>query len=165
MFALLDHLRPYLWREGKQYPQSQAQLKQMLADGELVMAFTFNPNEAANLVAAKELPDTTVAWQFAAGTIGNTHFVAIPANSKAQAAAQVVANFLISPEAQARKADLKTWGDPTVLAMAKLSPVEIKLFKRGDVAASVKLPSPAIGEPHASWVPLIEAAWLEHYGA
>jgi putative thiamine transport system substrate-binding protein len=165
MFALLDHLRPYLWREGKQYPQSQAQLKQMLADGELVMAFTFNPNEAANLVAAKELPDTTVAWQFAAGTIGNTHFVAIPANSKAQAAAQVVANFLISPEAQARKADLKTWGDPTVLAMAKLSPVEIKLFKGGDVAASVKLPSPAIGEPHASWVPLIEAAWLEHYGA
>ena len=137
----------------------------MLADGELVMALTFNPNEAANLVASKQLPETTVAWQYAAGTIGNTHFVAIPANSKAKAAAQVVANFLISPQAQARKADLKMWGDPTVLAMAKLSADQAKLFAGGDVAGSVKSPAPAIAEPHGSWVPLIEAAWLEHYGA
>lgn len=165
MFALLDNLRPHLWRRGKQYPQSQAQLKQMLADGELVMALTFNPNEAANLVASKQLPETTVAWQYAAGTIGNTHFVAIPANSKAKAAAQVVANFLISPQAQARKADLKMWGDPTVLAMAKLSTDQAKLFAGGDIEGSVKSPAPAIAEPHGSWVPLIEAAWLEHYGA
>jgi putative thiamine transport system substrate-binding protein len=165
MFSLLDSLHPHLWRGGKQFPQSQAQVKQMLADGELFMALTFNPNDAANLVASKELPDTTVAWQFAAGTIGNTHFVGIPVNSKASAAAQVVANFLISPEAQARKADLKTWGDPTVLAMAKLSPDEAKLFTGGTVAGSVKIPAPAIPEPHGSWVPLIEGAWLQHYGA
>ena len=165
MFAMLDSLHPHLWRGGKQFPQSQAQLKQMLADGELFMALTFNPNDAANLVASKELPETTVAWQFTAGTIGNTHFVAIPVNSKASAAAQIVANFLISPEAQARKADLKTWGDPTVLAMTKLSPDEAKLFTGGDVAGSVKNPAPAIPEPHGSWVPPVEAAWLEHYGA
>jgi putative thiamine transport system substrate-binding protein len=165
MFALLDALRPHLWREGKQYPQSQAQLKQMLADGELIMALTFNPNDAANLIATKELPVTTISWQYSAGTIGNTHFVAIPVNSKSTAAAQLVADFLISPEAQARKADLKTWGDPTVLAMAKLSTDEAKLFAGGDVPGSVKAPAPAIPEPHGSWVPLIEAAWLEHYGA
>jgi putative thiamine transport system substrate-binding protein len=165
MFALLDSLRPQLWRDGKQYPQTQAQLKQMLADGELLMALTFNPNEAANLVAAKQLPESTVAWQFTSGTIGNTHFVGIPVNSKAQEAAQVVANFLLSPEAQARKADLATWGDPTVLAIAKLSPADAKLFAGGDVAGSVRNPAPAIPEPHGSWVPLIEAAWLEHYGA
>jgi putative thiamine transport system substrate-binding protein len=164
MFALLDALRPHLWREGKQYPQSQAQLKQMLADGELVMALTFNPNDAANLIATKELPVTIISWQHSVGTIGNTHFVAIPVNSKAAAAAQIVADFLISPEAQARKADLKTWGDPTVLAMAKLSADEAKLFAGGDVPGSVKAPAPAIPEPHGSWVPLIEAAWLEHYG-
>jgi putative thiamine transport system substrate-binding protein len=165
MFALLDALRPHLWREGKQYPQSQAQLKQMLADGELVMALTFNPNDAANLIATKELPVTTISWQHSSGTIGNTHFVAIPLNSKSTAAAQLVADFLISPEAQARKADLKTWGDPTVLAMAKLSTDEAELFAGGDVPGSVKAPAPAIPEPHGSWVPLIEAAWLEHYGA
>jgi len=164
MFTLLDGLHPHLWREGKQFPQTQAQLKQMLADGELLMALTFNPNEAANLVAGKELPETTIAWQFSAGTIGNTHFVAIPVNAKATDAAQVVANFLLSPEAQARKADLKTWGDPTVLAMAKLSQDELSLFASGAVAGSIKTPVPAIPEPHGSWVPLIEAAWLEHYG-
>ncbi len=165
MFALLDRLHPHLWRNGKQFPQAQAQLKQMLADGELLMALTFNPNEAANLVATRELPASTIAWQYTAGTIGNTHFVAIPVNSKATAAAQLVANFLLSPEAQGRKADLKTWGDPTVLAMAKLSADDAKFFTDGHAPGSVTAPAPTIPEPHGSWVPLIEAAWLEHYGA
>ena len=164
LFDLLDSLHPHLWREGKQFPQSQAQLKQMLADGELLMALTFNPNEPANLVASGELPGSTVAWQHKAGTIGNTHFVAIPINSKVTAAAQVVANFLLSPEAQGRKADLKIWGDPTVLALSKLSAVEAKFFTSDKVAGRVTEPAPAIPEPHGSWVPLIETAWLESYG-
>ena len=164
LFDLLDSLHPHLWREGKQFPQSQAQLKQMLADGELLMALTFNPNEPANLVASGELPRSTVAWQHKAGTIGNTHFVAIPVNSGATAAAQAVANFLLSPEAQGRKADLKIWGDPTVLALNKLSDEEVKFFETADVAGSVKEPAPALPEPHGSWVPLIEKAWLESYG-
>ena len=164
LFDLLDSLHPHLWRKGQQFPQSQAQLKQMLADGELLMALTFNPNEPANLVASGELPQSTVAWQHRAGTIGNTHFVAIPVNSKAAAAGQVVANFLLSPEAQGRKADLKIWGDPTVLATAKLSADEAKFFGTSVVPGSVTEPSPALLEPHGSWVPLIETAGLESYG-
>ncbi len=164
-FDFLDRLHPHLWRGGKQFPQSQAQLKQMLADGELLMALTFNPNEPANLVANGELPATTIAWQHEIGTIGNTHFVAIPINARAKAAAQVVANFLLSAEAQARKADLKVWGDPTVLAVAKLLPDEAKLFNATTAPGGVRYPGPAIPEPHASFVPLIEAAWLQRYGA
>ena len=164
MFAFLDALHPHLWREGKQFPQSQAQLKQMLADGEALMALTFNPNEPANLVAAGELPDTTIAWQHRDGTIGNTHFVAIPVNARAKAAAQVTANFLLSPEAQARKANLKVWGDPTVLDLSKLSAADKALFPSQALPGSVKDPAPAIPEPHGSWVPLIEALWLERYG-
>ena len=164
LFDVLDSLHPHLWREGKQFPQSQAQLKQMLADGELLMALTFNPNEPANLIASGALPESTVAWQHKAGTIGNTHFVAIPINSKAIAAAQVVANFLLSPEAQGRKADLKTWGDPTVLATAKLSAEEAKFFGTSVVPGRVMEAAPAIPEPHGSWVPLLEKAWLESYG-
>ena len=49
LFEFLDQLHPNLWREGKQFPQSQAQVTQMLADGELLMGLTFNPNEPANL--------------------------------------------------------------------------------------------------------------------
>ncbi len=165
VWSYLDRLHPHLWRGGEQFPQSQAQLKQMLADGELLMALTFNPNEPANLVASGELPATTIAWQHKNGTIGNTHFVAIPVNARATAAAQVVANFLLSPQAQARKADLKAWGDPTVLALAKLDASDQKLFAATSVPGSVAHPAPALPEPHASWVPLIEAAWLERYGA
>jgi putative thiamine transport system substrate-binding protein len=164
LFDLLDSLHPHLWRAGQQFPQSQAQLKQMLADGELMMALTFNPNEPANLVASGELPQSTVAWQHRAGTIGNTHFVAIPINSKATAGAQVVANFLLSPEAQGRKVDLKIWGDPTVLAAAKLSADDAKFFATSVVPGSVTEPAPALPEPHGSWVPLLETAWLESYG-
>ena len=164
LFDLLDSLHPHLWRAGQQFPQSQAQLKQMLADGELLMALTFNPNEPANLVASGELPGTTVAWQHRAGTIGNTHFVAIPVNSKASAGAQVVANFLLSPEAQGRKADLRTWGDPTVLATSKLSADEARFFATSMVPGRVMEPAPALPELHGSWVPLLETAWLESYG-
>ncbi|MBM3520199.1 MAG: ABC transporter substrate-binding protein [Alphaproteobacteria bacterium] len=163
-FAALDGLHPHLWREGKQFPASQAALKQMLADGELLMALTFNPNEPANLVAAGELPVTTIAWQHGRGTIGNTHFVAIPVNARTKAGAQVVANFLLSPEAQARKADLSIWGDPTVLALDRLTPDERALFTAKPAPGSVSFAAPAIPEPHGSFVALIEAAWLSRYG-
>ena len=165
LFEYLDTLHPHLWREGRQFPQSQAQVTQMLADGELLMGLTFNPNEPANLVASGTLPQTTIAWQNRGGTIGNTHFVAIPVNARAKEAAEVVANFLLSPEAQARKAELKIWGDPTVLDMDKLTPAQRALFKGGDAPGSVQQPARTIPEPHGSWVPLIEAAWLERYGA
>jgi putative thiamine transport system substrate-binding protein len=160
----LDDIRPALWREGKQYPKSQAEVTQMVADGELLIGLTFNPNEPANLVAAGTLPKTTVAWQHAAGTIGNTHFVAIPANAKAKAGAQVVANFLLSAEAQAHKNELKVWGDPTVLDVSKLSGDDAKMFMAATAPGSVSIPGPAILEPHASFVALIESTWLDHYG-
>lgn len=165
LFDYLDALHPHLWRAGKQFPPTQAQVTQMLSDGELLMGLTFNPNEPANLVAAGTLPATTIAWQNRDGSIGNTHFVAIPVNSKSTAAAQVVANFLLSPQAQARKADLKVWGDPTVLDMDKLTPADRALFSDATAPGAVKTPARTIPEPHGSWVPLIEAAWLERYGA
>jgi putative thiamine transport system substrate-binding protein len=163
-FSFLDELHPLLRSGGKSFPQSQAQVTQLLSDGEVLMGLTFNPNEPANLVSAGTLPATTIAWQHAKGTIGNTHFVAIPANAKAKAGAQIVANFLMSAEAQAKKSDLKVWGDPTVLALAKLSAADAALFGSATAPGAIVAPGPAVPEPHASWVPLIEAAWLKRYG-
>lgn len=165
MFAFLDQLHPHLWRKGKQFPPSQAQMTQMLADNELLLSLTFNPNEPANLVAQGKLPPTSIAWQHKGGTIGNTHFVAIPVNAQAKEGAQVVADFLLSPEAQARKADIAQWGDPTVLDVARLPPEQKALFGSKPAPGAVTYPAPAIPEPNASWVPLIEAAWLKRYGA
>lgn len=136
----------------------------MVADGELLVGLTFNPNEPANLVAAGTMPATTVAWQHEKGTIGNTHFVAIPVNARARAGAEVLANFLLLPQAQARKNDIKIWGDPTVLAVEKLSAEDQAAFASAAAPGSVSLPGPALLEPRASWVPLIEKAWLSRYG-
>ncbi|RJP69424.1 MAG: ABC transporter substrate-binding protein [Comamonadaceae bacterium] len=165
LWPFLDALRPHLWRAGKQFPQNAAAVRQMMADGELLLALTFNPNEAANEIAAKRLPATVVSWQFEKGTIGNTHFVAIPYNARAKAGAQVVANFLLSPAAQARKADIAHWGDPTVLDLARLPAPERALFGTGQLPGLVKAPAPTLPEPHASWVEPLEKAWAQRHGA
>jgi putative thiamine transport system substrate-binding protein len=165
LWAYLDQLHPQLWRAGKQFPPSTTVMRQMLADGELFMALTFNPNEVANQIVAKTLPPTVQSFQFNGGTLGNTHFLAIPFNARARDAALVVINFLQSPAAQARKADIQHWGDPTVLALEKLTLEQRALF--GDaskVAGAVHQPRRVIAEPHGSWVDPLEQAWLRRYG-
>jgi putative thiamine transport system substrate-binding protein len=164
LWTALDALHPHLWKQGRQFPASNTVMRQMLADGELSISLTFNPNEAANEIAAKSLPASVFSYQHRAGTVGNTHFLAIPFNARARDAAQVVADFLLSPVAQARKADIKVWGDPTVLAADRLSPAERALFEGGAAPGQVAQPAPAIPEPHGSWVDPIEREWARRYG-
>jgi putative thiamine transport system substrate-binding protein len=165
LWAHLDALHPHLWRNGKQFPANVAAVRQMMADGDLSLAFTFNPNEPANEIAAGRLPASVVSYQFDTGTIGNTHFLAIPFNSKVKEGSQVVANFLLSPAAQARKADIKVWGDPTVLSPAKMSAQDAALFNAGRANGQVEKFAPVIPEPHGSWVDPIEKEWARRYGA
>ncbi len=164
LWTYLDALHPHLWRAGKQFPQNSNAVRQMMADGELLLAFTFNPNEAANEIAASRLPASVISYQFTSGTLGNTHFLAIPFNATAKAAAQVLANFLLSPEAQARKADIAQWGDPTVLAMDKLPPAERARFAAKPAPGQVTQATPTLPEPHGSWVDPLEREWLKRYG-
>jgi len=164
LWSTLDELHPSLWRQGRQFPASNTAMRQMMADGELLVTLTFNPNEAANEIAAKRLPESVVSWQHAGGTIANTHFVAIPFDSGAKEGAQVLADFLLSPIAQARKADIAIWGDPTVLAVDKLPAAERALFTQGLAPGMVTQAAPALPEPHASWVEAIEREWARRYG-
>ena len=164
LWRTLDTLHPQLWRQGKQFPASNAVMRQMLADGELLLNLTFNPFDAANEIAAKRLPATVVSWQPSAGSIGNTHFIAIPFNARAKEGAQVFANFMLLAQAQARKADIQVWGDPTVLALERLPAADRALFTQGAAPGTVAQPAPAWPEPHASWVDAIEREWARRYG-
>ncbi len=164
LWAFLDALHPHLWRAGRQFPTNAAAVRQMMADGELLIALTFNPNEAANEIAADRLPESVTSYQHNGGTIGNTHFLAIPFNARAREGAQVVANFLLSPLAQARKADITLWGDPTVLALDKLPAGERARFGAAALPGQVEQTMPAIAEPHGSWVDPLEKEWLRRYG-
>ena len=164
LWAYLDALHPLLWRAGKQFPQNSAAVRQMMSDGELLLALTFNPNEAANEIAAKRLSDSVYSYQLSGGSLGNTHFLAIPFNAKAREGAQVVANFMLSPLAQARKADIAQWGDPTVLAVDKLPASERARFSAAALPGQVEQTTPTIPEPHGSWVDPLEKEWLRRYG-
>ncbi len=168
VFAYLDELNPLLWRGGKTYPQNYPAMKQLLADGEVDIIFAFNPSEASSAIAAGELPDTVRSFTFPGGTLANTHFVAIPYNAAAKAGALVLADFLISPEAQARKQDPKVWGDPTVLAIGKLPAADKARFDALDLGIATLKPDelgPALDEPHPSWMERLETEWKRRYGA
>lgn len=164
LWTYLDALHPHLWRQGKQFPATPAAARQMLADGEIAIALSFNPNEAANLIATKALPASVQAYQHGSGTIGNTHFLAIPFNARAKEGAQVAINFLMSPAAQARKADVAVWGDPTVLAIDKLPAGLRGAFDAARVAGAVQRAAPTVPEPHGSWVEPLEREWTRRYG-
>ena len=168
LFAFLDELNPLLWRGGRTYPQNYPAMKQLLADDEVDIIFAFNPAEASSAIASGELPGTVRSFTFPAGTLANTHFVAIPYNAAAKAGALVLADFLISPEAQARKQDPKIWGDPTVLAVSKLDAADKARFEALDLGVATLRPDelgPALDEPHPSWVKRLEAEWKRRYGA
>ncbi|WP_244570901.1 ABC transporter substrate-binding protein [Stappia sp. TSB10GB4] len=168
LFAYLDDLHPNMWRQGRSFPQNQPALRQLLADSEIDIAFTFNPAGASAAIAAGELPDTVRTFVLDGGTIGNAHFVAIPFNASAKAGALVLANFLLSPEAQARKQDPAIWGDPTVLAVERLETAERERFNALDLGIATLSPEelgPVIDEPHASWMVELERAWTARYAS
>lgn len=160
LWNYLDKLHPLLWRDGKDFPLSPARMDALLASGNLNMSVTFNPAHAQQKVARGELPADSYSFGFRDGMIGNVHFVTIPANSSASAGAKVVANFLLSPEAQIRKADPKIWGDPSVLSPQKLASEQAAQLQQFIPAGLPK----TLPEPHAAWVSALEQEWLRRYG-
>jgi putative thiamine transport system substrate-binding protein len=166
LWAFLDALHPHMWRGGTAQPKSAPEMKRLLADREIFISLSFNPAEASNAIATGELPESIRTYVHDGGTIGNTHFLAIPFNSSASEGAMVLADFLLSPEAQARKSDPAIWGDPTVLAMTKLTPEQRHLFEAIPQGVATLTPEElgtVLLEPHASWVTAIEKEWLTRY--
>jgi len=168
LWDYMDALTPNLWRSGRAYPQSGPRLIQLMADGEIDIALAFNPNEASNAILNQQLPDTVRSYVHAAGTIGNASFVAIPYNANAKAGAMVLANFLLSAEAQARQQDPAIWGSGTVLALDRLPPEERARFETLALGVATLPPEQlgvALPEPHPSWMVLVEKEWIARYGS
>ncbi len=122
-FAVLRDLQPVLWRGGSTYPDSPVRMNTLFADGEIDFSFSYHQGDASRHILDGLFPDTVRTFVFEEGTIANTHFVAIPFNAKDKAAAMVVANFLLSPEAQLEKARPEVWGDFPVIS-TELLPTE-----------------------------------------
>lgn len=162
LWAWYDALRPNLWREGQAFPENESVQAQLLADGEVDIAMFFDPAAPAALIEQDILPESVRVFVPEAGSIGNISFVAIPRNAANRAGAMVVADFLISPEAQAHMQDVTVLGSYSVLDPARLSPDEAALFAALPSAPALpKLEDlgPTLPEPHASWMTRLTEDW------
>jgi putative thiamine transport system substrate-binding protein len=161
-----DELKPLMWRKGEQFPETGPAMRQLLADGEIDIMISFNPNEATTAIGKGILPDTVRTFVLEKGTIGNCSFVAIPYNAAHVEGAMVVANFLLSPESQAHAMNPDVMGNPTVLDLARLSPAERERFAelpRGVATLSAAELGRPLLEPHPSWMNGIVAEWERRY--
>ncbi len=168
LWEWLDRVHPDLWRSGRVFAADTTNLKTLLSDNEIDIAMTFNPGEASSAINEGLLPETTRSFVMDYGSIGNAHFVAIPFNAGSKAGAMVVANFLLSPLAQARKNDETIWGDPTVLAYDKLNAGQRALFdslQSGAATLGASQLGATLSEPDAFWSDALDAEWTRRYGA
>lgn len=167
LWAYLDELTPNLWRQGRAYPATGTAQFQLIADGEVDLAISFSPGAASTAIANDELPPTVRTFVLDKGTIGNASFVAIPYNSGSKEAAMVVANFLMSPEAQVRAQDPEVLGYGTVLNMDALSADDRAAFDALELGIATLSPAElgtAQPEPHPSWMTRVADDWVERYG-
>ena len=167
LWGWYERLRPTLWRQGRQFPESGSAQRQLLADGEIDISISFNPSEASTSIANGLLPASVRTLVLDRGTIGNASFVAIPFNAANRDGALIVANFLLSPEAQAHAQDPRVLGASTVLDLARLDPADRQRFV--DLPRGVATLSPAelgrpLLEPHPSWMTRLTADWERRYG-
>ncbi|SIN96766.1 ABC transporter substrate-binding protein [Vannielia litorea] len=167
LWSFIDALTPNLWRQGRAYPQTGPRQLQLIADGEVELAISFSPGEASAAIANNELPPTARTYVLEGGTIGNASFVAIPYNSSAKSGAMVVADFLMSPEAQARAQDPEVLGYGTVLSMEKLGDADRAAFDALDLGVATLSPAElgtALPEPHPSWMTRLTEDWIARHG-
>ena len=161
----LDYLRelnPYLWNEGKTFPESSTTVDAMFADGELVMNMSYGPFSVATGIAEGTYTDTTRTFVFDNGTIGNTNYMAIAFNSPNKAGAMVVINAILSAELQLTQ--YEQLRELPVVSADKLSAEEQAAFDAVDLGKGVlsqtELLEHRLPEMPASLVPVIEEIWL-----
>ena len=116
----LERHRPFFWRNGETFPPEVADLHRLFANGEVDFSMSNNENDALTKVRQGILPPTARPLLLRDGTIANAHFVGIPFNAPNPAGAMVVADFLLSPEAQLEKLRPEVWADGTVLDPRRL---------------------------------------------
>jgi len=128
LWQYINHIKPYLWKSGKTFPNAVAPMHQMFSQGELYFTMSNNDGEVDNKVTEGTLPAFARSYVLDAGTIQNSHYLGITKNSNQKAASMVVINFMVSPDAQLEKQKSSVWGDGTVLDLNKLSAGEKAAF-------------------------------------
>lgn len=166
LWAYLNEIKPYLWQEGKSYPKSSAELDTLFMRGEVPINMSYHPLHAQSKILDKSYPDTVRTYAMEEGSIYNLHFTAIPANAPNKAGAMVVANFLLSPEAQLSKFNPSNWGDFPAIELLTLSQEDQEKFRDVDLGKATMSPEDlaklAVPEIPAEYLEALEKGWEEH---
>lgn len=165
---LLAELEPYLWRKGKTYPATPAQLDNMFADGEVWMSMGYEPSKASTKIAKGSYPQTARTFVLEKGTLSNTNFLAIPFNAPNKAGALVAANYLEGFDAQLSKYRPENWGALPVFDYDKLSKKEQKELDNVEVGKATLsqevLDAHSVPEMPSDLIPIIEEEWNKIVG-
>ena len=166
LWDLLNEIKPYLWRQGRTYPETQTQLRTLFANGEVWFDMSYNPVDAALKINEGMYPPTVRTFVFESGTIANTHYVAIPFNASAKAGAMVLANLMLDPEAQYEKARPEVWGDAPAMNLTKLHPRWQRAFaelpRHEAMLSPEELNRKQLPELQADWLAAVEDGWRTH---
>ncbi|PKP43935.1 MAG: ABC transporter substrate-binding protein [Bacteroidetes bacterium HGW-Bacteroidetes-13] len=129
LWKYIKQIKPYLWNKGEVFPENVAQMHQLFASGELWFTMSNNDAEVDNKIAEGLFPETARAYVPDFGTIQNSHYLGITKLSGKKAAAMLVANTMVSFEAQLEKMNPEIWGDGTVLSLDKLTNFQKNAFE------------------------------------
>ena len=127
---------------------------------------SFTQARASTRIAQGRYRNSVRTFLMKKASLFNTHFIAIPFNAPSKEAAMVVADFLLSPQAQYSKNIPENWGDFTVLTVEKLEDDDKKLFDTLDLGKA-SLPFEewdrnGIPEIPSSYIEALEKGWEEN---
>lgn len=170
LWAYLNEIKPYLWRQGETYPKDENELHSLFANKEVDFSITQAIVGAGALIQQGLVPATSKAFVFDKYMIGDFNYVAIPSNAPNKAAALVLANLILDPEFQAAQIlpengfglgfgiDVNRVTDPA--SLAKLQDAAKKL---GDAAtAPADLAKSLVGDSAAQYQNLVEDGWRQN---
>lgn len=162
VYGFLNEIEPYLWQAGETYPRSSTQLDELYQNGEIYLSMSYDAWLAQRQVDEDLFSASTRTYVLDGGTLSAAHYLAIPFNAPNKAGAQVVANFLQSPEAQKEKLDPDTWGDLSVLSLERL-PEDAReglAEPGGEAMLSVReLQDNQVPEARPRWLAELSAGW------
>lgn len=157
LWNYLNSLKPYLWQEGRTYPQDLPFLDGLFERGEVLLNMTYTQAQAQARILEGRYPATVRGHVFEDASIFNTHFTAIAFNAPNIPGALVLANELLSPALQLSKNSPTNWGDFTVLDLARLGAEDRRAFDSLDLGSA----TPSLAVLEAAAVPELPAAYLE----
>ncbi|NLP51511.1 ABC transporter substrate-binding protein [Bacillus sp. RO1] len=164
LWNYLREIQPSLWRNGETYPATLTDLDRLYSQGEVWMTMGYNEARAESLIKDGVFPESTKSFVLDSGSIGNTHFLAIPFNSPNKAGAMAAIDFLMSPDAQLAKYESTYWGENMALDPTKL-PEEAKekladMDRGASVLSPEKLSESLLPEVDAEYVNWLKEHWV-----